>query len=138
MKAFRLIEKLTRDYAQKLELFRRVCLNVLACNRDDHLKNFAFLMDERGAWKLSPLFDFTFHTGPSGWHTLSVAGEGQHPTKEHLLKLAGQVDVKTRDTKLIIGEVQDAVAKFGKMAKELGISKPKIKAVQARIDEVSR
>lgn len=63
---FKVIDSLTQDYGQKRELFRRVCLNVLACNRDDHLKNFTFLMDRGGKWRLSPLFDFTFHTGPGG------------------------------------------------------------------------
>lgn len=134
---FRLLDKLTNDYAQKVELFRRVCLNVLACNRDDHLKNFAFLMDEAGAWRLSPLFDFTFHTGPNGWHTLTVAGEGQHPRKEHLLKLAKQVDVKARDAKKVLEEVRSAVSKFDSLAKQLNISQPTIGAVKVRIKESS-
>jgi serine/threonine-protein kinase HipA len=28
--------------------------NVLAHNRDDHVKNFAFLMDSAGQWRLAP------------------------------------------------------------------------------------
>jgi serine/threonine-protein kinase HipA len=133
---FRLTESLTRDYAQKRELFRRACLNVLACNRDDHLKNFAFLMDADGVWRLAPLFDFTFHTGPNGWQTLSVAGEGQNPHREHLLKLADQVDVRSRDAMEIITQVRGAVAGFGKLARKLKLSKATTNRVTSRLQEI--
>lgn len=103
---FQLTQALTRDHAQKLELFRRICLNVLASNRDDHLKNFSFLMDASGAWRLSPLYDFTFNPGPGGWHTLSIAGEGRHPRRAHLLKLAEEADLRPRDAREIIDQVR--------------------------------
>ena len=88
---FRLCDALTRNHAEKEELFRRVCLNVRCHNRDDHLKNFAFLMDGRGVWRLAPFFDFTRSEGPNGWHTLSVAGEGRNPTEDDLKRLAESV-----------------------------------------------
>lgn len=133
---FRLTESLTRDYAQKRELFRRVCLNVLACNRDDHLKNFAFLMGPDGIWRLAPLFDFTFHPGPNGWQTLSVAGEGQNPRREHLLKLAAQVDLRPREAVEIIEQVRSAVAGFDKLANLLKLSKPATERLRARFKEI--
>lgn len=91
---FKLCDALTRNHADKEELFRRVELNVRCRNRDDHLKNFAFLMDERGAWRLSPFFDFTRSEGPNGWHTLSVAGEGLNPSEEDLKRLAERVGLR--------------------------------------------
>lgn len=133
---FRLTEVLTRDYAQKRELFRRVCLNVLACNRDDHLKNFAFLMGPDGTWRLAPLFDFTFNPGPNGWHTLTVAGEGQNPRREHLLKLATQVDLRPRDAAEVINQVRGAVSVFGKLANKIELSKPVTERLQARFSEI--
>ena len=133
---FRLVEALTRDYAQKREMFCRACLNVLACNRDDHLKNFAFLMGPDGVWRLAPLFDFTFHTGPNGWQTLSVAGEGRHPRREHLLKLADQVDLRLRDAAKIIAQVRGAVAEFGNLANRLALSKTTTEDVRARLKEI--
>lgn len=133
---FRLTELLTHDYAQRLELFRRVCLNVLACNRDDHLKNFAFLMGPDGVWRLAPLFDFTFHTGPNGWQTLSVAGEGLSPGREHLLKLADQADLRPRDVSEIIERVRQAVAGFERLAREVGLSKATIQRVWSRLKEI--
>jgi len=106
---FKLADALTRDYSAKKELFRRASLNVLAHNRDDHLKNFGFLMDDKGRWTLSPFYDFTYADGPNGWHTLSVAGEGQSPGEKDLLRLAAEVDLDRRDAESIIKAVKAAV-----------------------------
>jgi serine/threonine-protein kinase HipA len=133
---FRLTESLTRDYAQKRELYRRACLNVLACNRDDHLKNFAFLMGAGGVWRLAPLFDFTFHTGPNGWQTLTVAGEGQNPGRTHLLKLADQVDLRPRDAAETIEQARGAIAGFAKLAHKLKLSKSVTERVQSRLKQI--
>ena len=85
---FRLAAALLRDAAAARELFLRACLNVLLHNRDDHLKNVSFLMDDEGRWTLAPFYDFTFADGPGGWQTLSVAGEGANPGPDDLLRLA--------------------------------------------------
>jgi serine/threonine-protein kinase HipA len=133
---FRLTESLTHDHAQCCELFRRACLNVLACNRDDHLKNFAYLMDHRGIWRLAPLFDFTFHPGPNGWQTLSVAGEGRNPRRSHLLQLAAQVDLKPKDARAIIEQVRAALAGFPALADRLKLTPSTTAQVLARIREM--
>ena len=106
---FRVTDALTREYSAKLDLFRRVSLNVFAHNRDDHLRNFAFLMDARGTWSLSPLYDFTRSDGPNGWQTLSVAGEGADPGRKDLLRLAEAVGVDGKDAVQIVDDVADAV-----------------------------
>ena len=51
----------------------------------------AFLMDEKGVWRLAPFFDFTRSEGPNGWQTLSVAGEGRNPSEDDLKRLAERV-----------------------------------------------
>ena len=109
---FRLTDALTHDYSQKIELFRRATLNVLAHNRDDHLKNFGFLMNGRGEWSLSPFYDFTRAEGPNGWHTLSIAGEGANPTEKDLLRLAAEVSLRKSDAETVIEMVRQAVAEF--------------------------
>lgn len=110
---FRLTDALTHDYSQKLELFRRAALNVLAHNRDDHLKNFGFLMDGKGKWRLSPFYDFTRSEGPNGWQTLSVAGEGANPTEKDLLRLASEVSIGRSDAETALDAVKDAVRECG-------------------------
>ncbi len=58
---------LTNNHQQVLRVFRHMVFNVLAHNRDDHVKNFAFILDDRsGEWSLTPAYDLTFTTGPGG------------------------------------------------------------------------
>jgi len=35
-----------------------------AHNRDDHVKNFSFLLDARNEWMFAPAYDLTFSYGP--------------------------------------------------------------------------
>ena len=88
---FRLTDALLHDHSAKQELFRRTRLNVLEHNRDDHLKNFGFLMDATGCWSLAPFYDFTYSEGPNGWQTLSVAGAGENPSEDDLARLAREI-----------------------------------------------
>ncbi|MCR5413692.1 MAG: HipA domain-containing protein [Kiritimatiellae bacterium] len=105
---FRLTDALTHDHSAKLELFRRACLNVIAHNRDDHLKNFSFLMDADGKWRLSPFYDFTYSDGPNGWQTLSVAGEGANPGEEDLRRLAKAVGLDKGESESVLDRVREA------------------------------
>ena len=105
---FRLTDALTHDHGAKLELFRRACLNVVAHNRDDHLKNFSFLMDEKGSWSLAPFYDFTYAEGPNGWQTLSVSGEGANPGVNDLRRLAKDVGLDRDESEPILDRVIEA------------------------------
>jgi serine/threonine-protein kinase HipA len=51
---------LTQSVAESAKAVRRMVFNVLAHNRDDHVRNFAFTMDARSEWRLSPAYDLTF------------------------------------------------------------------------------
>lgn len=114
---FKVTDALTRDYSAKKELFRRVALNVFAHNRDDHLKNFGFLMDGSGDWSLAPFYDFTYAEGPNGWHTLSVAGEGANPGADDLLRLADRVGLSDNDAKDIVSTVRESCAAITRFCK---------------------
>jgi serine/threonine-protein kinase HipA len=56
-----LVDALTRHGAQAREdareLYRRMVLNILVSNVDDHLRNHGFLWIGRGGWSLSPVYD---------------------------------------------------------------------------------
>jgi serine/threonine-protein kinase HipA len=134
---FRLVDRLAADYSQKVELFRRACINVFACNRDDHLRNFAFLMDRNGAWRLSPFFDFTFHEGPAGWHTLSIAGEGEHPGAEDLQRLGAAAELRPRDAADCIEQVRASVARFPSIARDAGVSRTARERIWKRMREIA-
>jgi serine/threonine-protein kinase HipA len=104
---------LTKDIRQCEVLFRNAVFNVLSHNRDDHSKNFSFLMDEQGNWNVSPAYDLTFSSGPAGEHSTMIMGEGKNPSKAHLLRLADIGNIKKNKTLEIIHQVLAAIEKWG-------------------------
>jgi len=114
---------LTRNHRDVLRAFRCMVFNVLAHNRDDHVKNFAFILDDTtGEWALTPAYDLVYAAGPGGEHTMTLAGEGRDPGRSHILRLAEQADVSIREAESIIGEVQAAVARWAGFADQAGVS----------------
>ena len=101
------------------EIFRRMVFNYLANNTDDHNKNFAFLMDENGRWRLSPAYDMTyiFNTGghlPETMHCLMMRGKLSGWTKDDALALAKENGI--RKAEAIIAEVAEAIKQFRSFA----------------------
>ncbi len=43
------------------EMYRRMIFNYLYNNNDDHLKNYTFLMNKDGKWRLSPAYDLMYN-----------------------------------------------------------------------------
>lgn len=106
---------LTQDRTQVEQAFRLMAFNVLAHNRDDHAKNFAFVHDAPTGWKLSPAFDLTFSTGMGGEHTTAVHGQGR-PGLEHVLAVGRQHHIS--HAAQIVGEVRHAVAQWPILAQK--------------------
>ncbi|RYZ89466.1 MAG: type II toxin-antitoxin system HipA family toxin, partial [Proteobacteria bacterium] len=73
--------------------FRMAVFNVLFHNRDDHAKNFSYLMDQEGTWKLAPAYDLTYSTGPGGEHTTAILGLGKNISDGKLLELASGANI---------------------------------------------
>jgi len=120
---------LTRNHRDVLRAFRRMVFNVAAHNRDDHVKNFAFTLDDvTGEWTLSPAYDLLFTPGPGGEHSMTIDGEGRAPGRPHILSLAGQVGIPAREAAAIIGEVLAAVAGWPGCAAEAGVSRARAKS----------
>jgi serine/threonine-protein kinase HipA len=114
---------LTHDVYACEKQFRNAVFNVLSHNRDDHAKNFSFLMDEQGKWSVSPAYDLTFSSGINGEHSTMVMGEGKTPGLQQLLKLAELGDIKKSTALEIIEEVKLAISRWKQFADMGGVSK---------------
>jgi serine/threonine-protein kinase HipA len=111
---------LTKNVADLEAAFRLACFNVLAHNRDDHSKNFSYLMNAMGEWHLAPAYDLTFSYGPGGEQSTMAMGEGRNPGVAELLTLAGAFDLKTAGD--VIAEVQTAVQNWKQFAEKAELS----------------
>ena len=80
----RVVLALTGDQREVEEMFRRMVFNVVFGNRDDHVRNHAFLMDSVGRWTLSPAFDLT-PTPEKPEHVLGVNGKWSDIGKDDLM-----------------------------------------------------
>ena len=116
------------------EAFRRMIFSVATVNYDDHLKNFAFLMDEEGRWRLSPAFDIAFAENDH-WtrqHQMSIAGKFQDITRADLLEVGHMFDLPGggADT---IDEVIEAVRDFRIEAEHAGLDAERIQWLDQRL-----
>lgn len=122
--------RLTKDAQECEKQFRNAIFNVLAHNRDDHAKNFSFLMDENGVWRVSPAYDLVFSSGPGGEHCTTMMGEGKTPTIQHCLKLALIAGIKREKALEIIDQVRCAIVSWKEYAKEANVSLRSMQLIQ--------
>lgn len=91
----KLTQILTDEYNEVLKMYRLMCFNVFAHNRDDHSKNFTFLFDEQNRkWTLSPAYDLTYSNSLGGEHATCINGNGKNPGINDLLAVAKQAGIK--------------------------------------------
>lgn len=107
---FKLSDFLTRNYAHKLFLFRQMVFNIIAGNRDDHLRNFAFMLSESGEWSCTPAFDISWNSGMAGKHALGVNGNRQEITRTDVLEVAKRASIARRDAIKTLELVVDALS----------------------------
>lgn len=122
---------LEKDFNAYAKILRLATFNVLSHNRDDHSKNFSFLMDKNGHWKFSPAYDLTFSNASYGFHSTTVAGESKNPGLKQLAELAKHFGVKNANQ--IFEEVSQSISMFEKTASSLGISKSSVNLIKGSL-----
>ena len=120
------------------EVFRRMVFNILANNTDDHHKNFTFIMNRQGTWRLSPAYDMTyiFDTGgylPNKEHCLMIGGKLRDITHEDIIAFAGDTGIRAPES--IIRKVAAAVASFRQLAEKNGVKSEWIGRIESCLSE---
>ncbi len=100
--------QLTRQADQVLRMFRLMCFNIFAHNRDDHSSNFSFLHDG-AAWRLAPAYDLTWSSSLGGEHATTVAGEGRNPGMEQILQIARGAGIRETKARQMAEEIREKV-----------------------------
>lgn len=122
---FSVARKLELPQEDLKQLFLQTALNFMAANVDDHNKNFSFVMDCQGKWRLAPAYDFTFTADPSApsyinRHCMTLNGKDHNVSPQDLLELATSFDIK--GSRKILETARNAVENFAEHAKTAGLT----------------
>jgi len=113
-------QRVTGEQPAVLEAYRRMLFNVLAGNRDDHLKNFAFLLPHDGEWELAPAFDLVPLDVPR--HTTTVADQEANITRAQCRAALAETLTLTPGLTARVADIEDgvlaALARWRKFADE--------------------
>lgn len=107
------------------EVFRRMVFNILANNTDDHNKNFSFIMNEDGTWRLSPAYDITYIIDTGGFlpnedHCLYIRAKLRNITRDDVIQFARDNGIRRPDS--IIHDVVASLKQFRTIATKYGVS----------------
>ncbi|MFA7069718.1 MAG: type II toxin-antitoxin system HipA family toxin [Sulfurimonas sp.] len=118
---------LTKDINEVIKLYKVAVFNLFTHNKDDHAKNFSFMLDINNSWKLTPAYDLTFSYGVGTEHSTTYLNEGKNPTIKHLEKLAQKHNIK--EYKNIIDEIKSAISEFSNLAIEFELPKDELRSL---------
>jgi serine/threonine-protein kinase HipA len=128
----------TNDVREKANAFERAVFNVAFNNRDDHPKNFAYVMSPAGEWHLAPAYDVTFCEGPGGYHQMDVMGEALAIDRTAMFRLAEEAEISPETSGGIIDRVCNVASRFAITADQhygQAITRDTLQMIQARIDQ---
>lgn len=106
--------------------FRRAVFNIMIRNQDDHVKNIAFLMNQKGEWRLSPAYDVGYAYNPDGsWthqHQMSLNGKRDNFEMADLIGFGEFCGIKPQKAKNIIHEIHECVKNWMDYAEKAGVN----------------
>ena len=112
---------LTQDPVQVEEMFRRMVVNLVVDNKDDHAKNFSFICRE-GTWSLAPAYDITYSpAGSRGEHETSLFYKGD-PSLDDVLKAGVGIRIPRERCMEIIKKVESVCEKNLPVIRKLSLS----------------
>lgn len=120
------------------EVFRRMVFNVLANNTDDHNKNFSFIMNEDGTWRLAPAYDITYIFDSGGFlpnedHCMYIRAKLRGITRDDVIQLAKGNGIRRPDA--IIRDIVKAIKQFRVVATKYGVAEQWIGRIETTIAE---
>lgn len=129
--AFNIMRGLRLSYSEVQEMFRRMVLNVVIRNQDDHTKNISFLMNKKGKWTLSPAYDMGYAYNPQGaWtssHQMSINGKFDSINKNDLIECATKNNIKNSEQ--IIEQICETASLWPNIAKECDVPNSMIESI---------
>lgn len=112
------------------ELYKRMVLNIMVGNVDDHLRNHALLMLQPGHYRLSPVFDIAPHIeAPGRPQSIGVGEFGPASTVANALSQCGRFLLTKGEAETIIGQVKEIASTWRDEFRDAGIAPRDIHAL---------
>jgi serine/threonine-protein kinase HipA len=105
---FQVCQALTHNVQELWKLYRLMVFNFLIGNKDDHAKNFAFILRD-DEWHLAPAFDILPSEGMNGFHTTSF-NDSINPVKEDLIAIAVKFGLERNKAIGVFDEIESVVS----------------------------
>ncbi len=137
-KLLRLTSILTRNQDDAKQVYRQMVFNILANNQDDHTKNFSFVMDGKGLWRVSPAYDITFTKCHGGEQSMAVAGYGKNIPAHVFVKLGELCGIDASGVGQIFTEIFEALSQWLSLAHELGVDGQQRNKIQQNLDALAK
>lgn len=124
-------------------IYKRMVMNVLCGNTDDHYRNHAFLLNDQGLYEPSPVYDVTpstgFSTSRSLFMHLGKAGCGRDATLEKAVAGAASLGVSQPRAIEIANDLSQMVGKsWRRVLSDRGASAVDIETLQGSFSEAGR
>jgi len=132
----RTIDDITCDHRQVVEGYRRIVFNYIGSNKDDHAKNFSFLMNKKGEWSLAPAYDIGFSKGENDLHQMRLGTKLRNVESRDLRVLAEDFDIPKWDR--VVEQTLTAFEKWPQLAKNNGVPDKYIEIINNKIKENTR
>lgn len=131
-----LADRLNLPQEDKDQLFIRMVFNYVAGVSDDHNKNFSFLMDQSGGWRLSPAYDVmfsanTWENSSAHIHCMGVMGKRSALTIKDFMEFAEDF-VENPEEK--IQRVFNAIDGFLPLCETYGVEKSVAEKIKTVLD----
>ncbi len=98
---------LTQDVREVEKMFRLMIFNIAIGNKDDHAKNFSFIVKNK-KWLLTPAYDITPNSGFNNNHSTTILGKG-NPEKKNIVELGKRHGFSLQRINTIIDQVYSAI-----------------------------
>ena len=129
----KLTNLITKSQSDVEEMFARMVFNALSFNVDDHAKNFEFMMDRTGQWRLAPAYDVTYSKGAVKEHLTSINGKSSNFSIDDFLVIAQKNIIPKKKAEEIIKIAASVLSTYENRALESGISAKESKKIGDQI-----
>ena len=136
---FQVTQFLTQDISQVVEAFKLAVFNIIFRNQDDHTKNFGFLMNKKGQWKVSPAFDlnYVYDFGNAKTHQMKLNEKDDDFEAKDFIESGKKVGLKEAQIKNIIKTTMAVSDEFINLGLECGLEKNFLEGIKHRFRKIN-